>query len=163
TSGEKLKAGDRNKLLLGASLAKNLNARPGQKILIEQTQVEVAGVFESGNVMQDSSAIMPLRELQDLMGIEGKVTLFLVRVADGPDKGARIESLCREIEAVKDEDGRQVMQASDTRKHVNSSLELRVIKALSFFTSIIALVIGVRHAEHDDDLGVRADARDRHA
>ena len=164
TAGELLKPGDKDKLLLGTTLAHNLNVGPGKTILIEQTPVEVAGIFESGNVMQDSSAIMPLTELQKLMQEKNKVTLFLVRVVDGPNKDARIEALCQEIEAVKDDDDRQVMTASDTRKHINSApgatgdqgpVVLHLVHRLGHRRD--------RHAEHDDDLGVRADARDRHA
>jgi putative ABC transport system permease protein len=143
TRGRTLKRGDQNKLLLGESLARNLKKGVGDKILVEEMELEVTGVFSSGNVLQDSSGIMPLLDLQELMQQQDKITVFLVRVEDGPDKAARVEALCHRMEEIKDERGRPIMSASDTQQHVRDSLELRVIKTMSFMTSFIALFIGI--------------------
>jgi putative ABC transport system permease protein len=141
--GRTLKRGDKNKLLLGDSLSRNLKKGVGDKILVEETELEIIGIFNSGNVLQDSSGIMPLVELQELMQQQNKITLFMVRVDEGPNKAARVEALCHRIEEIKDERGRPIMSASDTQQHVRDSLELRVIKTLSFVTSFIALFIGI--------------------
>jgi putative ABC transport system permease protein len=141
--GRVLRRGDHNKLLLGDSLARNLKKAVGDKVLVEETELEVVGIFSSGNVLQDSSGILPMESLQELMQQRQRVTLFLVRVEDGPDKEARVQGLCHRIEEIKDERGRPILSASDTRRHVRETLELRVIKALSLMTSFIALFIGI--------------------
>ncbi len=141
--GRTLQRDDKNKLLLGDSLARNLKKGVGDKILIEEMELEIAGIFSSGNVLQDSSGIMPLLDLQELMQEKNKVTLFMVRVDEGPDKAERVKALCQRIEEVEDERGRPIMSASDTQQHVRDTLELRVIKTLSFMTSFIALFIGI--------------------
>jgi putative ABC transport system permease protein len=78
------------------------------------------------------------------MDRKDQVTAFFIILADSPDKQAKIEGIRREIEGLRDENGRKIgVSAMATEAHVKSSLELRVVQAMAWSTSAIALFIGV--------------------
>jgi putative ABC transport system permease protein len=78
------------------------------------------------------------------MDRKDQVTSFMVVVADSPDKKAAVHALGREIEDLRDPNGRKVgVSAMPSQEHVKSALELRVVQAMAWSTSAIALIIGV--------------------
>lgn len=142
--GRALQPGDRNGVLLGFILAKNLDKRVGDKVEIEGKNLDVMGVYESANLFENSSAIVALSDLQRMMDRPKQVTAFLIRVEDSPEKKARIEVLRKQIEELHDEQGQKLgVSAMPTQEHVKSNLELRVVQSMAWSTSFIALVIGV--------------------
>jgi putative ABC transport system permease protein len=126
-------------------LARNLNKRVGDRVEIEGQQLAVIGLYESANLFENSSAIVPLRTLQNLMDREGQVTAFLIRIQESSNKPAMLAPLQNTIEELRDEKtGRKIgVSAMPTEEHIRTNLELRVVKGMSLSTSIIALVIGV--------------------
>jgi putative ABC transport system permease protein len=134
--GRTLTGSDQKAVLLGSVLARNMAKSVGDPIeLIEKETFTVAGVFESTNVFENGSMVMPLAELQRVMDRPRQVTGFSVILAQGrqddlPEIRQRIESLGKGITAM------------PTREHVNSLTEIQLAKAMAWLTSAVALVIG---------------------
>jgi putative ABC transport system permease protein len=134
--GRTLTPEDRRAVLLGAVLAQNMNKAVGDTIeLMERETATVVGVFESTNVFENGSMVMPLAELQRIMGRPGQVTGFSVILA--PEARADLASVRRQIESL--EKGIKAMPA---REHVNSLTEIQLAKAMAWLTSAVALLIG---------------------
>jgi putative ABC transport system permease protein len=142
--GRKPKPGELRPAVLGAGLAETLGMSVGEKIRIEGEDFTVVGINQSANIFENSTAVVALNDLQDLMDRKGQVTGFLIVLKDSPDKKEKVERVRHDIEDLREENGRKIgVSAMATEAHVKSSLELRVVQAMAFSTSAIALFIGV--------------------
>ncbi len=142
--GRKPRAGDVRPAVLGAGLAETLGTSVGERIKIEDEDFTVVGIYQSSNIFENSSAVVALFDLQDLMDRKDQVTAFLILLENSPDKKAKVEVVRQEIEDLREENGRKIgVSAMASEAHVKSSLELRVVQAMAFSTSAIALFIGV--------------------
>src|ERR1700745_4086392 len=95
--GRKLQAGDTGVALIGKDLADRIGKKVGNKVDIDDHDFEIVGVFQSNSMVENSTAIVSLRDLQELMDQSGKVTEFDVALAsDLPDKKAAIERIPQE-------------------------------------------------------------------
>ncbi len=136
-AGRVLAAGDRQRVILGAMLARNLGKSVGQAVeILEGEPFEVVGIFESYNVFENGAMIVLLDELQRLMDREDQVTAFNVRAAGLADRAA-IERLAAAIEQVA-----PGLQAMPTEDYVNTDSKIRVARSMAWLTSTIALVLG---------------------
>jgi putative ABC transport system permease protein len=143
-SGRKPGAADVRPAVIGASLADTLGKGIGDRITIEDEAFTVVGIQQSSNIFENSMAIVSLRDLQELMDRKDQVTAFLIVLEDSPKGKARVEALRKEIEDLRDENNRKIgVSAMASEAHVKSSLELRVVQAMAWSTSAIALFIGV--------------------
>jgi putative ABC transport system permease protein len=144
TSGRRPRAGDERPAVVGAGLAETLGKAVGDRITIEDESFTLVGIHQSSNIFENSMAVVSLHDLQDLMDRKEQVTAFLIALEDSPEKKSRIEGVRREIEDLRDEHGRKIgVSAMASEAHVKSSLELRVVQAMAWSTSAIALFIGV--------------------
>lgn len=148
-SGRALKKNDRHTVLLGRGLARALKTRAGQSVEIEKTPFRIAGVFESDNVLESNTAAAPLTDVQELMDRPGQVSEFQLRVAsaaaDRPAIDApALETLCRKIESLRDEQGRSLgFKAMPTGQFVKSDMETRLTVGLACGTTIITVVLSI--------------------
>jgi putative ABC transport system permease protein len=134
TQGRTLRRDDKRAVLLGAVLARNLGKGVGDSIdLIEKETFTVVGVFESTNVFENGSMVVPLAELQRVMDRPGQVTGFSVILGPNQD----ITAVRHQIEAL----GKGIT-AMPTREHVNSLTEIQLAKGMAWLTSAVALLIG---------------------
>jgi len=141
--GRQFQPSDSRAVILGSVLAANLGKKVGDTVEIELEQFTVTGVYESFNVIENGSAIVPLSELQKLMDLSGKVTAFQVVVENTPGKKQVIQKLREYVENMKDERGRPGrLAAFPTRDYVERTLQIRMAHAMAWLTSAIALVIG---------------------
>ena len=125
-------------------LAETLGKNIGDQVAIEDEEFTVVGIHRSANLFENSMAVVSLRDLQQLMDRKDQVTAFMIVVDDSPDKRSKIAALTETIKELKEPNGRKVgVSAMPTQDHVKSSLELRVVQAMAWSTSVIALVIGV--------------------
>jgi putative ABC transport system permease protein len=144
TSGRSLEQGDKNCALLGFVLARNLGKQAGDVIAIYDEDFRVVGVFESFNSFENGAVFVPLQELQHLMGREGLVTGFMVILDPTCNKEAAGPQIRRSVEALQDDEGRPLrLTAMATKDHVESALQLRIMNAVAWLVSAIALLIGV--------------------
>ena len=144
TSGRKPHAGDVRPAVIGAGLAETLAKKVGDRITIEDESFTVVGIHQTPNIFENNIAVVLLPDLQELMDRKDQVTAFFIVLEDSPDKKAKVEAVCQEIQALRDENGRKIgVSAMASEAHVKSSLELRVVQAMAWSTSAIALFIGV--------------------
>ncbi|RUL87430.1 ABC transporter permease [Tautonia sociabilis] len=131
--GRPLRPGDRRVVLLGRVLAMNLGKSVGEPIDIAGERFEVVGIYESASLFENGGLVMPLAELQRMMGREGQVTGFVVVAAPGVDP----RELGRTIER-----RHQGVAAVPSGDYVKENIQLRLARAMASATTAIALVLG---------------------
>lgn len=134
-SGRRLREGDRNAVMLGRILAANLDKRANDTVQVYGQTFQVVGTFESYNVYENGAVFMPLDELQRQMDRPGEVTGFVVNCAD--KQPAAIAEVRRRIEQL-DSD----VAATPCAEFVGSLTQIKITRAMSWFTSAFAIVIG---------------------
>jgi putative ABC transport system permease protein len=135
--GRNLKLDDSRKVMLGKILAENLNKGVGDQIEVyDEEFFEVVGVFDSFSVIESGSLVMPMHELQPLIGREEQVLGISVLTADGTDT-LQLGQIRTEIESL--EPG---VVARNARDHIDGLTEIQLVSAMAWLTSAIALVIG---------------------
>jgi putative ABC transport system permease protein len=99
-SGRYLREDDRSKILLGSILADNLGKGVGDRVEVyDEEFFEVVGVFDSANVIESGSLVMPMRELQPLIGREDQVLGISVLTEDGMNREL-VDRIREQIEAM---------------------------------------------------------------
>lgn len=142
-SGRHLQAGDRGKVILGSTLAQNLNKGVGDTIELQGEPFQVVGVFQSFSVFENGSVGILLSELQRLSFRPGKVTGFSVRVDKSTgDPAADVDAVRHRIEALTGPDGKK-LSVQPTQTYVESSSHIKLVQAIAWMVSSIALLIGV--------------------
>ena len=148
-AGRKLRTGDRRKVLLGAVVAGNIKKGVGDTVVFGrddpdnlENRYEVVGIFKSPAVFEDGSAIVSLEDGRRLTGL--RISGFSVRVAPGPDHEARVERVRQRVEALRDpEDPSVRLAAQKPAEFIRSLSQLKLVRAMSWLVSAIAVLIGV--------------------
>ena len=142
-AGRAVAPGETNAAVIGAVLANSLKKSVGARLEIDREEFTIVGVFESFNVFENGSVIVPLVELQRVMIRPQQVTAFSVLLEDGGDKATRAAAVCRAVEGLRDEKGRLLrLSALPTRDYVAGTLQIRMARGMAWVTSAIALLIG---------------------
>jgi putative ABC transport system permease protein len=132
-AGRTLTPDDGRSVLLGRVLALNLGKNVGEPIDVAGESFRVVGLYESDSLFENGGLVMPLRELQRMMGREGQVTGFVIVARPGVDPRA----LGREIEAQM-----EGVAAIPARDYVQSNVQIRLAHAMSWATTAVALALG---------------------
>jgi putative ABC transport system permease protein len=135
--GRALEPGDKDRkvAMLGRVLAMNLGKSVGDTLEIAGEPFQVIGIFESDSLFENGGLIVPLAVLQKMMGREGSVSGFVV-AGDAHDRQS-VEALGKRIEAAIP--GVAAVPASD---YIQGDIQIRLVKAMAWATSIIALILG---------------------
>jgi putative ABC transport system permease protein len=134
-SGRRLRAGDRRAVMLGRILAANLGKQVGDAIQLYGLDFEVVGVFESFSVYENGAIFMLLDELQQQTDRPGEVTGFIVQSADkSPAAVARLQQQIAALDPT--------IAATPCAEFVDSLMQIKVARTMSWVTSLIAIVIG---------------------
>lgn len=133
--GQSLKAGDKKAAMLGRVLAANLGKQAGDQIEVAGEPFHVVGVYESTSWFENGGLVIPLAELQRMMGRQGFVTGFVVKAA-ARDRTA-IDALKKRIEAEIPS-----VAAVPARDYVQGDIQIRLATAMAWTTSVVALVLG---------------------
>lgn len=143
-AGCALQPNAKGQAMLGALLAKNMSKQIGDTIEIDREPFKIVGIFESFNVFENGSAVVPLPELQRVMVRPNQVTAMAVILQEGPNKAHLQKNLCQQVEQLHNAAGKQLrLSALPARDYVNSTLQIRMAEAMAWVTSTIALVIGI--------------------
>jgi len=135
--GRFLRRGDDKCVMLGTVLANNLDKKVGDKVeIVEKDYYTVVGIYESSNVIENGSLIIPLKNLQKMMGVGNKVTGFSL-VLENPRDKAAVEEIARQVKALAPH-----LKAMPTAEFIKSLTEIRLAKSMAWITSSIALLIG---------------------
>lgn len=142
--GNRFAADRSQQVLLGITLARNLNKKIGDTVEIEGEDFTVVGIHDSPNMFEKSMAIVPLPDLQRFMDQENRVNAFLVKSTPQSSNETTLKDLQASINALQNDAGEKLgLSAELTQEHVENTLELKVVRGMSWSTSLIALIIGV--------------------
>ncbi len=136
-SGRKPKDATEPVAILGKNAAETLNKKIGDTIQVETRELTVVGIVEGGAIVEDGSLILSQTLLQEITGNQGKINIIDLRVTPGTTE-AEIKQLCQEINKVVPE-GR-ALPAGD---NIGSSQAYKFIRAMSWGTSLLAVLVGV--------------------
>lgn len=124
-------------VLLGTTAADVLKKKVGDTIQIETEELIVIGIVEGGAFVENGSIILSLPLLQQITGNQDKISAIDVRVAAGTnDAGTR--RLCEEMSRLIPE-----AHAEPGGEHLVHTEGYRVINAMSWGTSLLAILVGV--------------------
>ncbi len=133
--GRALEPGEGRSAMLGRVLALNLRKKVGDPINVAGERFQVVGIFESESLFENGGLIVPLKELQRMMGRQGDLTGFAV-IADARGRPS-VEALARRIEA-----SLPGVAAVPARDYVKRDIRIRLAKSMAWATSLVALVVG---------------------
>lgn len=137
TGGHCLKPGDAKCVLLGDELAAALEKKVGDKMQIfDNSTYTVVGTFKSPIPYEARSMVLLLADLQRIMGRKGQVTGFAI-IIDHPEDEAEVTRITKAISAL----GPRI-DARPAAESVTGTTEIKFIRATSWITSAIAIVIG---------------------
>jgi putative ABC transport system permease protein len=142
-AGRRFGEGEKKVVMLGAILAKNLGKSAGDRVEMLSEEFQVVGVYQSFNVFENGSAIVPLEELQRLMDRPGRVTGFQVVLQNAPDREQLRQQVRQQIEALCNEAGEPLrLSALPAREYVKSTFQIQLSRTQAWVTSLLALIIG---------------------
>jgi putative ABC transport system permease protein len=136
-AGRALRQPDGRVVLLGQLLARKLGKRVGDRLEIYEGAVfEVVGIYDRHNLFENGAMIVPLAELQAVLGQTGQVTAFNVRLKMPADA----QAIRRTVTAI--EQLGLGLAALPTEDYVATDAKIQVAKAMAWSTSAIALIVG---------------------
>jgi putative ABC transport system permease protein len=124
-------------VVLGQTAAEVLQKKVGDPLQIEATELSVAGIVKGGALVEDGSVILSLSLLQEITGNQGRINVIDIRVPPSATE-EEVRTLCEEINRVAPE-----VRAVSVRQHLSSSQGYRMVRAMSWGTSLLAVLVGV--------------------
>lgn len=124
-------------VVLGQNAAEVLQKKVGDPIQIEARELTVAGIVDGGALVENGSVILSLQLYQEISVNEGKINIIDVKATPGLSENA-IKELCARINSVISE--ARAVPAGD---NVGKSQAYRFISAMSWGTSLLAIIVGV--------------------
>ncbi|HEX7261787.1 MAG TPA: ABC transporter permease [Luteolibacter sp.] len=124
-------------VVLGQNAADVLKKKIGDPIQIEAKELSVVGIVDGGALVENGSVILSLPLYQEISGNEGKINIIDLRVTPGMTE-EDVKKLCSEINTLVPE-----ARALPAGENVGNSQAYRFISAMSWGTSLLAIVVGV--------------------
>jgi putative ABC transport system permease protein len=137
TSGRLPRDATEPAVVLGRTAAEVLKKKVGDTIQLETAELSVVGIVDGGAVVENGSVILSLPLMQKISGNEGEINIIDVRVTPGTTK-EEMNRLCADITALIP--AARAVIASD---HIRDSQAYRMIRAMSWGTSLLAVLVGV--------------------
>ena len=123
--------------VLGQTAADVLKKKVGDPIQIETKELRVVGIVKGGAIVEDGSVILSLPLLQAIMGTPNQINAIDVRVTPSTSQ-EQIRQLTQQIEQQFPE-----VRALTLSEHLSHSEGFRLVQAMSWGTSLLAIVVGV--------------------
>jgi putative ABC transport system permease protein len=114
-----------------------LGKKVGDTLQLETAELAVVGIVDGGAVVENGSVILSLALDQELTGNQGKISVIDVRVTPGTSK-EEMKRLCEQITALVPE-----ARAVVADENIRDSQAYRMINAMSWGTSLLAILVGV--------------------
>jgi putative ABC transport system permease protein len=114
-----------------------LKKKVGDTLQLETEELSVVGIVDGGAVVENGSIILALPLLQEITGNTGKINIIDIRVAPGTT-AAELDTLCSTITKLIPE-----ARAVVAGEHIRNSQAFRIIHAMSWGTSLLAVLVGV--------------------
>jgi putative ABC transport system permease protein len=124
-------------VVLGSTAAGVLKKKVGDKIQIETSELSVVGIVDGNAWVENGSVILALPVFQEITGNQGKINVIDLRVT--PSSSTQdVDRLCQEINQLIPE-ARAVLAG----EHISNSQAYRMVQAMSWGTSLLAVLVGV--------------------
>jgi putative ABC transport system permease protein len=124
-------------VVLGTAAAEMLKKKVGDPLQVETEELAVVGIVDGGAVVENGSVILALPVLQKIMGTEDKINGIDIRVNPGMSE-TEVRALCEKINALIPE-----ARAKPANENIRNSQGYRIINAMSWGTSLLAVLVGV--------------------
>ena len=124
-------------VVLGLEAAEVLKKKVGDPIQLESRELTVVGIVDGGALVENGSVILSLPLFQEITGNQGKINVIDIRAIPGMSEDD-IKHLCTEINTLIPE-----ARAYPASEHVGNSQAYRFIRAMSWGTSLLAVIVGV--------------------
>ena len=124
-------------VVLGQTAAEVLQKKVGDTLQLETTELTVVGIVDGGAVVENGSVILSLPLYQGITGNDGKINIIDVRVTPGTTK-EETTALCDRITSLIPE-----TRAVAAGENIRNSQAYRIIRAMSWGTSLLAVLVGV--------------------
>ena len=124
-------------VVLGQSAAETLKKKVGDTVQLETKELTVAGIVDGGALVENGSVILSLPLFQEITGNQDKINIVDVRAAPSMSEDD-IKHLCVEINSAVPE-----ARAMLAGEHIGNSEAYRFIRAMSWGTSLLAVIVGV--------------------
>jgi putative ABC transport system permease protein len=136
-SGRLPKDAHERAVVLGKTAAEVLGKKAGDTLQLETEDLAVAGIVDGGAVVENGSVILSLSLLQEITGNQGRINVIDLRATPGTTKEELLQ-LCEEIT-------RRVPEARAVLadEHIHDTQAYKMISAMSWGTSSLAVLVGV--------------------
>jgi putative ABC transport system permease protein len=129
--------GREKSVVLGRLAAEVLKKKSGDKVQIETEELTVVGIVDGQALVENGAIILPLQVLQEATGNEGKINFIDVRLTPRTSK-EEVAQLCAGVRRVF-----PVGRAREADDVVSGSQGFQIARAMSWGTSLLAIVVGV--------------------
>ena len=124
-------------VVLGRLAADVLKKKVGDTVQIEADELAVVGIVDGQAVVENGAIILSLPVLQAATGNEGKVNFIDVRVTPNTSKD-QVARLCAQVKEIF-----PLGRAMVANEVVGTSQGFQIARAMSWSTSLLAIVVGV--------------------
>ncbi len=124
-------------VVLGRTAAEVLKKKVGDPIQIESSELKVVGIVKGGALVEDGSVILSLPLLQKILNSDNQINAIDVRVTPSTND-EQMQQLIRQIEQRVPQ-----VRAVTVSEHLSHSEGFRMVKAMSWGTSLLAVLVGV--------------------
>lgn len=124
-------------VVLGRTAAEVLGKQVGDRIQFECRELSVVGIVDGGALVENGSVMLSLPLFQEITGNEGRINIIDIRAAPAASE-RDVRQLCEEINRFVPE-----ARAIVAGEHVGNSEAYRFLRAMSWGTSLLAVMVGV--------------------
>jgi putative ABC transport system permease protein len=124
-------------VVLGQNAAEMLKKKVGDPLQLETEELKVVGIVDGGAVVENGAVILSLELFQKITGNEGKVSVIDVQAKPGLSN-EEMRALADQITSLVPE-----ARAVVASEHIRDSQAFRMINAMSWGTSLLAVLVGV--------------------
>lgn len=128
-------------VMLGDMLAQDLKKKPGDTLELQGATFRVTAIYHAASTLEAAAIVMPLDQLQQLSGMQGKVSTIDVRLRPAPageSPGAYLKHAQAQIQAAL-----PGVRAVPAAERASSNQFVKLAQASAWGTSLLALVIGI--------------------
>lgn len=128
-------ADNQNGIIMGKLASEQLKKKVGDTVTLKGEKYTITGIFETGNMNIDSSAVMPLEKLQKMDENEGKVNLIYVKINNDAD----VKSIVKSVEKLHPGELTTIASLEEFQK-ANGGIS--TVETATMAISLLAIVIG---------------------
>lgn len=129
--------GEEMAVVIGVTAADAMQKKVGDTLQLESDELKVVGIVSGGSVVENGAIILSLSVMQKVTLNEGKVNFVDLRFEPGITS-AEVDHIAAEVKKIFPQ-GR-ALRAQDV---VQSSQGFKVVRAMSWSTSLLAIIVGV--------------------